>query len=161
MEVAEGRHQEVMTNMASVEEQNHRAEVAQLTGEAVTALGEQASRHVDATERLRREAAASHDDITHYLSAKQAAENQTRAVHAEMMRADSIKEKGAKELVGFAQGSTSYDRAERGKEHLTDRSRLREGCSTRSTRFAVVPSSLSRDELSIYIYRERESGRGH
>ena len=100
MEVAEGRHQEVMANMTSVAEQNHRAEVAQLTGEAVRALDEQACRHVDDTNRFRREAADNHDDITHYMSAKQAAEKQTRAVHAEMMRADSLKEKGITEFVG-------------------------------------------------------------
>ena len=34
MNVAERRHQEVMHSMASMAEQNHRAEVAQLTGEA-------------------------------------------------------------------------------------------------------------------------------
>jgi hypothetical protein len=93
VEVAERRHPEVMANMTSVAEQNRRAEVVQLTGEAVRALGEQASRYADATERLRREAAANHDDIAISLSAKPAAEDQARVVHAEMMRVDFLKER--------------------------------------------------------------------
>ncbi len=75
MEVAERRHQEVMHGMAAVAEQSHRAEVAQLTGEAVSALGEQAKGHVHATEQLRREAAFFQDDITTYVSNLHAGEN--------------------------------------------------------------------------------------
>ena len=50
MGVDERRHQEVMHGMVAVAELSHRAEVAQLTGEAVRALDEQAQGHAQATE---------------------------------------------------------------------------------------------------------------
>ena len=83
MDVAERRRQEVISSLASMAEHNHRQEVAQLTGEAARALEEQACRHVIETDRLRREAAAHHDELTPYISAKQASESkQTSVVHA-------------------------------------------------------------------------------
>ncbi len=91
MEAAGSRHQEGTSNLATMTEQNHRQEVAQLTGEAARALDEQACIYVNDTDRLRREAAANHDEITHYISTGQAAEKPTRDVHAEMMRACSCK----------------------------------------------------------------------
>ena len=56
IESAGRRHQEVVQQQADMAEQHHQQAVAQLTGEAVRALGEQAQGHAHATEQLRREA---------------------------------------------------------------------------------------------------------
>ena len=75
MEAAGSRHQEGTSNLATMTEQNHRQEVAQLTGEAARALDEQANVHVNDTDRVGREAVANHDEIMHYMHDKQRPNN--------------------------------------------------------------------------------------
>ena len=66
--------------------------MAQLTGEAVRALDEQAQGHAHATEELRREAIVFKTEATSYVSSQHAAEAQAKAAHAEMMRIYASKE---------------------------------------------------------------------
>ena len=88
-EVAERRHQEVLQGITSQAEENHRSAVAQLTGEAVRALDEQAQGHAHATEQLRREAIVFQTEATQYVSKQQAAEAQAKATHDELLRSNA------------------------------------------------------------------------
>ena len=99
MEFAERRHQEFIQSMASMAEQNHRVEVAQLTGETVRALEQQAQGHAHATEQLRREAAFLQGDVTNYMSTQQASEHHARAVHAGMTLYNSSKDEEVRRLL--------------------------------------------------------------
>ncbi len=72
--IAEERHREVMFNMASTTNENHQQAMAQLASEANKALHEQARGYADALARHQREAVLKAEDISNYMSAKQAAE---------------------------------------------------------------------------------------
>ena len=93
IESAERRQQEVVQQKAVQAEQNHQHAVAQLTGEAVRALEEQAQGHALATDELRREAAVFHNDASNYVSHQQATVAQAREAYASLSRADTSRDK--------------------------------------------------------------------
>ena len=63
--------------------------MAQLTGEAFRALGEQAPGHAHATEQLRREASVFQIGAASYVSNQQAAEAQAKVAYADLSRANT------------------------------------------------------------------------
>ena len=82
--------------------------MAQLKGEAVRALGEQAQGHAHATEEMRREAIVFKNDATNYVSSQNAAEAQAKATSDEMKRFYASKEDEHKRLLLALQKRASY-----------------------------------------------------
>ena len=76
---------------------NHRLQVAQRTGEAVRALGEQAQGHAHATDELSREASRIKDEATTYVSNRQEAEAQAQADSDEMSCISDSKDEETKD----------------------------------------------------------------
>ena len=73
--------------------------MAQLTGEAVRALGEQAQGHAQTTEQLRREASVFKIEAANYVSNQHAAEAKAKATHDEMLRVYSFKKEERRRLL--------------------------------------------------------------
>jgi hypothetical protein len=95
MQLAELRHQEVINTVTLATEQNHRTEVAQLTGEAIITLHSQTREHEDAQERLKRESVLQAEHIAGYTSATQTAESQqAQAAYADMQQRGHLTQKG-------------------------------------------------------------------
>ncbi len=76
MQLAELRHQEIINTVTLATEQHHHNDVARLAGEAIITPHNQARKHEDAQERLRRESVLQAEKIANYMSAKQTAESQ-------------------------------------------------------------------------------------
>ncbi len=65
-----------MINLSSTASQSHHQEMAQLAFNAQQALQQQAQEHADATQRLQQEAVLHAQNMSNYISAKQASEQQ-------------------------------------------------------------------------------------
>jgi sarcosine oxidase delta subunit len=146
--VAEERHKAAVSELTATAEENHRSKMAQLMGEANTALEVQAKGYAAAATKLTQEANAGREEIANYVVAKERADKRyleqwvaASDTIAAMSRARDSTDEEVKRLLDASTRPRFYC-AEPGGVGQQDRPRLHDGGAARNSASAVLPTTL-------------------